>query len=477
MVAAGGALPLDTPVKRAFDDVEQKPSGYSDWASETLNIPNAGATTQNVGLRFDNVEVPEGATVTEAWIQFTSIASNYGATSAQIAGIAQDDTAAFTTSSTTVTSRPKTAARSTWNPPSWTASGLSGAAQRTSDLTAVAQEVLSRPGWQRGNALAFAFNGTGERRASSTQGPAPAVLHLAYTVPVVNTPPVAAFTSACTGLTCTFDGSGSSDAEGLIAGYGWNFGDGSTGSGVQPGHTYATPGTYTVSLTVTDADGAAHQISHPVTVTSPNEITYRGAAGYTGNVTTASVQVPPTVQAGDVLVLFASLNLTTSSVTGPSGVTGWTAIANVANGTQRTMAWSKTASPTDSGQTLWLTFDAYTKVSLQVTGYGRAALGMVGQRSDTTSTTAHATPAVNVSVDGSWLLSYWADKSSATTDWTPPAGPVPRDERVGTGSGRIAALIADSGAPVATGPAGGLTATTDAASRATTLSIVLAPSG
>ena len=136
---------------------------------------------------------------------------------------------------------------------------------------------------------------------------------------------------------------------------------------------------------MTDADGAAHQISHPVTVTSPNEITYRGAAGYTGNVTTASVQVPPTVQAGDVLVLFASLNLTTSSVTGPSGVTGWTAIANVANGTQRTMAWSKTASPTDSGQTLWLTFDAYTKVSLQVTGYGRAALGMVGQRSDTTS--------------------------------------------------------------------------------------------
>ena len=242
VVAAGGALPLDTPVKRAFDDVEQKPSGYSDWASETLNIPNAGATTQNVGLRFDNVEVPEGATVTEAWIQFTSIASNYGATSAQIAGIAQDDTAAFTTSSTTVTSRPKTAARSTWNPPSWTASGLSGAAQRTSDLTAVAQEVLSRPGWQRGNALAFAFNGTGERRASSTQGPAPAVLHLAYTVPVVNTPPVAAFTSACTGLTCTFDGSGSSDAEGLIAGYGWNFGDGSTGSGVQPGTPMPRPG-------------------------------------------------------------------------------------------------------------------------------------------------------------------------------------------------------------------------------------------
>jgi hypothetical protein len=87
------------------------------------------------------------------------------------------------------------------------------------------------------------------------------------------------------------------------------------------------------------------------------------------------------------------------------------------------------------------------------------------------------TPVVNVSTGGSWLLSYWADKSSTTTNWTPPAGSVTRDVRIGSGSGLIGALVADSGASVPTGNAGGLTATTNAASRATMISVVLTPSG
>lgn len=477
VVVPGGALPLDTPVLRAFDDVEQRPTGYADWAGATLNIPRAGATAQTIGLRFDTVDVPVGATVTEAWIQFTSAGANSGAAAIQIAGIAENDTPAFTVSPTTVTSRPRTQASVTWNPPAWTGSNQSGTAQRTSDVRAVAQEVLSRPGWRRGNALGFALSGTGERRAWSTHGSAPAVLHLAYTVPGGNTPPVAAFTSACTGLSCTFDGSDSSDAEGLIAGYAWEFGDGATDSGVQPAHTYATAGTYTVALTVTDADGATNRITHPVTVGSPNGIAFRGGAGSVGNVTTSTVTVPGTVQAGDVLVLFATLNLTTTSVTGPSDVTGWTALANVVSGSQRTMAWSKIASQGDAGQAVRLTFNAYTKVAMQLVGYGGGSLGMVSQRSDTTSTTAHVAPTVNVSAAGSWLLSYWGDKSSTTTNWTAPAGSVTRDERIGSGSGRASALVADSGAPVPIGSAGGLTATTDAASRATMLSIVLTPSG
>ena len=127
-----------------------------------------------------------------------------------------------------------------------------------------------------------------------------------------NTPPVAAFTSNCTGLSCTFNGSGSSDAEGPIAGYAWNFGDGATGSGAQPAHTYAAAGTYTVALTVTDAAGATNVITHPVTVSSSTTgISFRGANGFVGNATTPALTVPSTVQAGDVLVLFATLNLTT----------------------------------------------------------------------------------------------------------------------------------------------------------------------
>ena len=53
-----------------------------------------------------------------------------------------------------------------------------------------------------------------------------------------------------------FDGSGSSDPDGSIVAYDWDFGDGNSGTGVSPTHSYAAAGLYTVSLTVTDNAGA-----------------------------------------------------------------------------------------------------------------------------------------------------------------------------------------------------------------------------
>jgi len=58
--------------------------------------------------------------------------------------------------------------------------------------------------------------------------------------------------SAEPGTPVSFDGSGSSDADGSVASYAWEFGDGNLGSGSAPTHAYAAAGTYTVTLTVTD---------------------------------------------------------------------------------------------------------------------------------------------------------------------------------------------------------------------------------
>ncbi len=87
--------------------------------------------------------------------------------------------------------------------------------------------------------------------------------------PAENVAPNATFSVNCQDLTCSFDASGSSDSDGTIADYGWAFGDGTLGSGESTTHSYSQPGTYTVTLTVTDDDGATDSASDTATATDP----------------------------------------------------------------------------------------------------------------------------------------------------------------------------------------------------------------
>ena len=91
------------------------------------------------------------------------------------------------------------------------------------------------------------------------------------TAPPGNQPPAAAFTSATTKLTATLDASTSADPDGTIASYAWDFGDSATGTGKTASHSYASGGTYQVTLTVTDNIGAAGTSTAQVTV-QPNQV-------------------------------------------------------------------------------------------------------------------------------------------------------------------------------------------------------------
>jgi PKD repeat protein len=91
--------------------------------------------------------------------------------------------------------------------------------------------------------------------------------------PDPNVAPTAVFTatpvSGIAPLTVKLDASGSGDTDGRIESYSWNFGDGTTGSGVAPTHIFTTPGTYIVALTVIDDDGEAGTTTVSVNVAAP----------------------------------------------------------------------------------------------------------------------------------------------------------------------------------------------------------------
>ncbi|MFC1740800.1 DNRLRE domain-containing protein, partial [Pseudomonadota bacterium] len=86
--------------------------------------------------------------------------------------------------------------------------------------------------------------------------------------PPVNTAPTADFSFDCSNLDCTFTET-SSDGDGNVTTWSWDFGDSNTSSTQNPAHSYAAAGDFTVTLTVTDDDGATDDVSMVVTVSEP----------------------------------------------------------------------------------------------------------------------------------------------------------------------------------------------------------------
>ncbi|MEO1727081.1 MAG: PKD domain-containing protein [Bacteroidota bacterium] len=86
----------------------------------------------------------------------------------------------------------------------------------------------------------------------------------------VNTPPDAGFTFSCNNLTCDFTDT-SSDSDGALVTWDWDFGDGASSSQQNPTRIYASAGTYSVTLTVTDNEGATDDVTRTVSVSDSSE--------------------------------------------------------------------------------------------------------------------------------------------------------------------------------------------------------------
>jgi hypothetical protein len=147
-----------------------------------------GTIPQFVGCRWAGIPSPQGATITEAWVQFS--ADSVGAAqhalpvSVIIEGELSPGPATFTTN---IGGRPKTAASVVWDIPEWLTTHAMGPEERSPDISSVIQELVDQPGWA-GQAIVLIFSDNpanpsqGTREAESFDGTADEapLLHIVY---------------------------------------------------------------------------------------------------------------------------------------------------------------------------------------------------------------------------------------------------------------------------------------------------------
>ncbi len=170
LLLADPASPLTAqvviPLSSGADDVEERADGSLYTNSSDLELVEDGGP-QVVGLRFTNVQVPQGSTILGAWLQFTTDEISSGTCQLHISVEPADHAAAFNPVPGNVSGRPRAAEQVDWNPLSWYQVGLAGPLQRTPDLSVLLQLLVDRPGWLPGNAVAFLVEGSGVRTAAA----------------------------------------------------------------------------------------------------------------------------------------------------------------------------------------------------------------------------------------------------------------------------------------------------------------------
>jgi hypothetical protein len=169
-------------VRTNSDDAEEKHNGQANLSNRRLELGQVNGKPNLVGLRFDRLQIPAGATVVNAYVQFYAARTQGGAASFTFRGEAADNSGTFANAKNNLSQRALTAQSAAWSSvPFWKA----GEAYWTPNLAPVVQEVVGRGGWKAGNALSLLVSGSGERTALAYDGSprAAAVLYVEYTIP------------------------------------------------------------------------------------------------------------------------------------------------------------------------------------------------------------------------------------------------------------------------------------------------------
>lgn len=182
-----GGNSVDVRVSSGNDDVEENSSGRMNFNSTDLDLVY-DRSAQVVGIRFTGLNVPMGATITNAYIQFKVDKTSSRTINLNINGEASANASAFAGAARNVSMRPRTANSVTWSPPAWSKAGQMGTAQQTPNLKSIVQEVVSQPNWNSGNSIVMIITGgrNGNRVARSFDGDSAGapMLHVEFSMPI-----------------------------------------------------------------------------------------------------------------------------------------------------------------------------------------------------------------------------------------------------------------------------------------------------
>ncbi|NNM03056.1 MAG: DUF5011 domain-containing protein, partial [Nitrosopumilus sp.] len=186
LITSGGTTGvIDVRVATGTDDAEEDDDEDVSLNSSDLDLNEE----EYVGMRFNGIEIPNGATITNAYVQLTTEDDqDTGYAKVKIFAQDSDNAQTFTSQDENISSRPTTSASVSWVIPDWIGEGTAGAPQQTPDLTALIQEVVDRNGWISGNSIAIIVeedSGSADRDAKSYENApdmAP-LLHIEYEIP------------------------------------------------------------------------------------------------------------------------------------------------------------------------------------------------------------------------------------------------------------------------------------------------------
>lgn len=158
-------------VSTSADDAEEHANGNTSInnGSPDLDFGRFSTSdTSTVGIRFQGLDIPKDAVITDAWLEFTVqrvpngtegvSANEYAPISLDIIGEASDSAPLFENTNYNITSRPATTNTVEWNDtdsPKTITWGPVNEVKKSPDISTIVQEIVNREGWEKGNAMAF----------------------------------------------------------------------------------------------------------------------------------------------------------------------------------------------------------------------------------------------------------------------------------------------------------------------------------